>query len=70
MIINPEQLKKQLGEKTTILKVDVDKNQQTATAYQVQGVPTFIIFKEGKIMWRQSGVISLEELKMQLQKFE
>jgi thioredoxin 1 len=46
-----------VGENVTILKVDVDKNPDTARAYQIQGVPTLILFKNGKAVWRQSGVV-------------
>ena len=46
-----------------IIKVDVDKNQQAALAYQVQAVPTLIIFKNGAIKWRQSGVVPAHQLK-------
>lgn len=51
-----EDVKRSLGDSITIIKVDVDKNQQAAMAYQVQGVPTLILFKNGNIQWRQSGV--------------
>jgi thioredoxin 1 len=57
-----EELKKQVGDQTTIMKIDVDKNPQAAAAYQVQGVPTLIIFKKGKIIWRQSGVVPAKDL--------
>ncbi len=57
-----EELKKQVGDQTTIIKIDVDKNPQAAAAYQVQGVPTLIIFKKGKIVWRQSGVVPAKDL--------
>ncbi|MFN9999488.1 MAG: thioredoxin family protein, partial [bacterium] len=56
-------LKHQVGDKASILKVDVDRNQQAAAAYGVQSVPTLIIFKKGQIIWRQSGVVSAESLK-------
>jgi thioredoxin 1 len=58
-----EDLKKQAGETAYILKIDVDKNPQAAAAYQVRGVPTLILFKKGKVLWRQSGVVPANELK-------
>ena len=58
-----DQLKHQVGEAATVLKIDVDKNQSAATAYSVQGVPTLILFKQGRIVWRQSGVVPVSQLK-------
>ena len=55
-------VKTKIGRKATILKIDVDKNPKAAAAYQVRGVPTLIVFKEGKIKWRQSGVVPGKEL--------
>ncbi|MCH5600024.1 thioredoxin [Niabella ginsengisoli] len=57
-----EQLKQRVGDNATIIKIDIDKSPQAANAYQVQGVPTFIVFKNGKQVWRQSGVRPLSEL--------
>ena len=53
---------KQVQGKARVLKIDIDKNQQAATAYQVRGVPTLILFKNGKQLWRQSGVVDANQL--------
>lgn len=53
---------KQLGDKVKIIKVDVDKNPAAAHSYQVKGVPTLILFRNGKILWRQSGVVPTAQL--------
>lgn len=57
-----EDVKKRIGDKASIVKIDVDKNPQAASAYQVKGVPTLILFKNGKQLWRQSSMVSGEEL--------
>ncbi len=57
-----EDLKSKIGAEATILKIDVDKNQQVANTFQIQGVPTLILFKNGEIKWRQSGVFSANNL--------
>ena len=62
-------VKQELGESVTIIKVDVDKSPQAASEYQVQGVPTLILFKNGKTLWRQSGVVSKSGLTGVIKKF-
>lgn len=57
-----EELKKRIGDKADIVKIDVDKNQQAAAKYQIRSVPTLIIFKNGEIRWRQSAVFSANDL--------
>ena len=57
-----DQVKKELGDKVKILKIDVDKNQALASAYSVKGVPTIMVFKQGKQVWRESGVRQASEL--------
>ncbi|MCK0156525.1 thioredoxin [Cellulophaga sp. F20128] len=57
-----KQVKDNLGDRVSILKIDVDKNQPLAAKYQVRGVPTMILFKNGAQVWRQSGVVQKEEL--------
>ena len=57
-----KQVKESLGERITIIKIDVDKNQAIAAQYQVREVPTMLLFQNGKQLWRQSGVVSKEEL--------
>ena len=56
------ELKSQVGEAASIIKIDVDKNPEAAAAYQVRGVPTLILFKKGQIVWKQSGVVQANEL--------
>lgn len=56
------ELKNSMKDAVTIIKIDVDKNPSAASAYQIQGVPTLILFKEGKMKWRQSGVVGRGQL--------
>lgn len=57
-----KEVKDNLGDQISIIKIDVDKNQQVATQYQVRGVPTMILFQKGKQLWRQSGVVDKNTL--------
>jgi thioredoxin 1 len=52
----------ELGDRVRVIKIDVDQNQQLAGRYQIQSVPTLIVFKNGKLIWRQSGVVSKTQL--------
>ena len=61
-------LKKDMGDAVNSSKVDVEQSPQAAQAYQVQGVPTLILFKNGKQLWRQSGVVRKNELKSIIEK--
>lgn len=64
-----KEVKQAMGDDVTIIKVDVDKNPQAANAYQVQGVPTLIIFRNGKVKWRQAGVVQAKQLQQLLRQF-
>lgn len=57
-----KEVKDELGTAIKIIKINVDKNQPLATKYQVKGVPTMLLFKEGKQLWRQSGVLQKNEI--------
>lgn len=57
-----DEVKERLGDQVSIIKIDVDQNQQTAAKYQIRSIPTLIIFKNGEIKWRQSGVFQANEL--------
>lgn len=57
-----KQVKDTLSDRVIIIKIDVDKNKALAAKYSVKGVPTMILFKDGKQAWRQSGVLSKDEI--------
>ena len=58
-----EQLKGKLGDSIRIIKLDVDKNENLSMIYRIQSVPTLMLFRKGEVVWRQSGALSLNELK-------
>ena len=61
-----EEVKQKVGDDATIIKVDVDRNPAASQAYNVTGIPTLIIFKNGEVKWRQSGVVQANQLIQQL----
>lgn len=65
-----EQLKASEGENLRIIKLDVDKNEALASAYRIQSVPTLMLFRNGELLWRQSGAMNLADLKALLYGFQ
>lgn len=66
-----EDLKARLGDKVKIVKLDVDvpANRQSVYTYQIQSVPTLMLFRKGQMLWRQSGVVRLNELQSIVEKY-
>ena len=58
-----DKLKAEMGSQVRVLKIDVDKNQEVAAKFKVRGVPTFVLYKKGEIVWQQSGGMDLSTLK-------
>ncbi|WP_374949983.1 thioredoxin [Mucilaginibacter sp.] len=64
-----KQVKDALGDKVTIIKIDIDKNPAAASAYRVQSVPTLMVFQKGESKWRQSGVVQARQLQSILEQY-
>lgn len=58
-----EQLKEEMGDSLRIIKIDIDKNEALMEQYRIQSVPTLMLFRKGDALWRQSGTMSLSDLK-------
>ncbi len=65
-----KQLKGSVGDEVTILKIDVDNNPALASSYNISGVPTLILFKNGQVLWRQSGVVPANHLMNIIEKYK
>lgn len=64
-----EELHSKIGDKARIIKIDIDKNEELAAIYNVRSVPTLMIFKDGKLEWRESGVQQVEKLEQILSQY-
>lgn len=64
-----DQLKEELGESIRIIKLDVDKNEALSAQYRIQSVPTLLLFRNGEILWRQSGAMRINDLKKVIAQF-
>jgi len=63
-----QEVSREMSDQLKVIKVDVDRNQAAAQQFQIRGVPTLILFKEGKILWRQSGLTTKRDLKASINK--
>ena len=64
------QLKDEIGDSIRIIKIDVDKNESLSMTHRIQSVPTLMLFRKGEVLWRQSGALSLSDLKASIAKFQ
>jgi len=63
-----KEVKNNMGDQVTIIKVDIDKSPKTAAAFKIQSVPTLVLFKQGEIKWRQSGVVPANYIEQVMKK--
>ncbi len=69
--IEPEidRLSRDMRDKVTIIKIDVEKYLQEALHYEVRGVPTFVLIKDGQVIWKEAGVLNYQQLQQVLSEF-
>ena len=64
-----QQVSKELRDQLKVIKVDIDKNQRVAQQFGIKGVPTLILFRNGEVKWRQSGVVPAEQIRSSIQPY-
>ena len=64
-----KELKNDLGDRLRVVKIDTEKHPKLSQKFNIKGIPTMILFKEGKLLWRQSGVLPKEEIRRQIEGF-
>ncbi|MGZ3752895.1 MAG: thioredoxin [Mucilaginibacter sp.] len=64
-----KEVKAKMGDKVTILKIDIDKNPTAASAYKISSVPTLMLFKKGETKWRQSGVVQASQINKVIEQY-
>lgn len=64
-----EELKSYVSDTATVIKIDIDKNPEAAQRFRIQSVPTLLLFRNGAVVWRQSGVVPAVQLAETVRKF-
>lgn len=65
-----KEVKAKLGEEAIIIKINVDKNKEAAAAYKIASIPTLLLFKNGRVVWKQSGVVPANELLLIIKQYK
>lgn len=64
-----KELKNDLGDRLRVVKIDTEKHPELSQKFNIKGIPTMILFKEGKLLWRQSGVLPKEQIRQSIEGF-